>query len=114
MGGTNVDDQQPLRTRTYNVWVMDAAPVGAEARTEREWLSGLMLSDQERADRDELDGILIEQTLAGEVLPEVLADLPARPLDHWWWHLGAIHDRSYPADLLPAPLRAIYLERSAD
>ncbi|MBV5274447.1 MAG: hypothetical protein JZU52_12660 [Lamprocystis purpurea] len=92
---------------------MDATPVGAEARTEREWLSGLMLSDQERADCDELDGILIEQTLAGAVLPELLADLPAEPLDHWWWHLGAIRDRSYPADRLPASVRAIYLDRSA-
>lgn len=108
-----MDDRQSLRTRTYNVWVMDAVPVGTEARSEREWLAGLILSEAERADCGDLDGILIEEAMAGAVMPEVLADDPAQPLDRWWWHLGLIRARAYPAELLPETLRAVYLEFGA-
>lgn len=31
------------------------------------------------------------------------------PLPHWWWHLDKIARKEYPAELLPEPLRKIYL-----
>ncbi len=32
-----------------------------------------------------------------------------KPLPHWWWHLDKIAKKEYPAELLPEPLREIYL-----
>jgi len=55
------------------------------------------------------DAEVIDMAVSGaDLWPALLVDDPARPLKHWWWHLGAIHDRTYPADLLPEPLRSVY------
>ncbi|MDG4552456.1 MAG: hypothetical protein P9F19_04610 [Candidatus Contendobacter sp.] len=46
---------------------------------------------------------------AESALPaELLRDDPTRPLAQWWWHLGKLRAGTYPAELLPSHLRAIY------
>lgn len=42
------------------------------------------------------------------IAPELLGDISARPLTAWWWHLGKLRAGTYPADILPPHLRAIY------
>ncbi|WP_022854448.1 hypothetical protein [Thermodesulfatator atlanticus] len=42
-------------------------------------------------------------------LPEIWEDDDTYPLEKWWWHLRKIAHREYPAELLPAYLREIYL-----
>ncbi len=39
---------------------------------------------------------------------ELLHDDPTRPLAQWWWRLGQIRAGTYPAELLPPHLRALY------
>jgi hypothetical protein len=60
-----------------------------------------------RLDADVITTLVVEDTDA--LADYLLADDPAAPLAHWWWHLGAIHARRYPSDLLPEHLRAAYL-----
>jgi hypothetical protein len=60
-------------------------------------------------DLRELDEIVIEATQVNDYInPELLEDDDAAPLDHWWWHLGKLRNRTYPAHRLPEHLRAIY------
>jgi len=42
-------------------------------------------------------------------LPEIWEDDDTKPLEKWWWHLGKIARREYPAELLPEHLREVYL-----
>jgi hypothetical protein len=66
-----------------------------------------------KAVRD-LDEIVIEATQVNEYInPVLLEDDPSQPLDRWWWHLGKLRHRTYPAHLLPEHLRAVY-EQAAD
>jgi len=46
--------------------------------------------------------------MADYVNPALLADDPDRPLSAWWWHLGKLRQRTYPAALLPTYLQSIY------
>ena len=60
---------------------------------------------------DNLDARLIDAVIDPndqEVPDDLLQDDPARPLSHWWWHLGKLRSGTYPAHLLPPHLRAIY------
>ncbi len=73
----------------------------------RQDLADLNLVD---ADVDKLDEIVVEAALVNDYIsPELLEDVAAYSLQNWWWHLAKIRDRSYPPDLLPEHLRAIYL-----
>ena len=56
-----------------------------------------------------LDEIVIDEVLRADDVSEfLLMDDPAQPLEKWWWHLGAIRRREYPAELLPEYLRVVY------
>jgi hypothetical protein len=78
----------------------------------RERLADSALSDAQRQTLAALDEEALEYVLELPTLDsDLLADAPAQPLDHWWWHLGAIRQGRYPAARLPPSLRAIYQER---
>ena len=42
------------------------------------------------------------------VNPALLDDPHDRPLPQWWWHLGKLRAGTYPAELLPPHLQAMY------
>ena len=96
-----------LVTYTYEIYVTDALPIGGDVAPAREYLAGVALDAQERDELEELDRILLEALLAGDVTDDVLHDNEAQPLDHWWWHLGAIRAGTFPTDRLPKHLREI-------
>jgi hypothetical protein len=57
----------------------------------------------------ELDEIVIEATQVNDYInPELLEDDDSQPLEHWWWHLGKLRRRTYPAAQLPEHLREVY------
>ncbi|MEN3034392.1 MAG: hypothetical protein ABDH18_05330 [Aquificaceae bacterium] len=55
----------------------------------------------------EVDKALIKKVLKEKVGGNYESKL--HPLEHWWWHLEKIADRTYPAELLPEHLRKFYL-----
>ena len=66
---------------------------------------------EQRQSVAQLDGYLIDAIIDlddNEVPDDLLQDDPARPLSQWWWHLGKLRAGTYPAQLLPDHLRAIY------
>lgn len=72
----------------------------------REKLFGEVLTQGQHDLADYLDAEALEYaTELAFVESDLLKDDPAQPLEKWWWHLGAIRNRSYPLDLLPAHLR---------
>ena len=61
----------------------------------------------------ELDELVVESIQDADYInPLLLDDHPNRPLTEWWWHLGKLRAGTYPAHLLPEPLRAIYQPES--
>lgn len=104
---------QDLNTYTYDMLVTDAWPPGDPVRAEREWLAGIALNTEERRWLAMLDEALIHDVVYGDCLPELYDDDPAQPLDHWWWHLGAIRCGSYPIELLAPELRAVVIDAGA-
>lgn len=101
-------NRRALDTYGYDIYVTDALPVGIEALIERDYLAGHALDDEDAQARDELDAILIEQVMDGSVIDVLLDAHPDHLLADWWWYLGAIRSGTYPPDLLPEPLRAVY------
>lgn len=84
---------------------------GDEWPAARERVSALTLDAAawrtlEELDRDALDHAL--SAAAGELF---VTEDDGRPLDHWWWHLGAIRANTYPFELLPASLRSLLTEQ---
>lgn len=60
----------------------------------------------------ELDEVLIEAVILDELWPDTFDDDDTQPLSRWWWHLGKIRAKTFPAEQLPEALRAVYLETS--
>ncbi len=91
-----------------------AVPFGAglewrEVRERAEAAQGLA-----RRQLDESDADLLDMVACGVALwPGLLEDDPAQPLDHWWWHVGAIRKGTFPLDLLPKHLREIITSTTA-
>ena len=65
---------------------------------------------EDRQDVKEADISLIKCVLEEGAWPPDSDDPEKYPLDHWWWHLDRIAERTYPADLLPEHLKEIYLK----
>jgi len=95
-----------MRYQEYAEFQFAADGEGAGLRSARQALSAaLAASSQVR----ELDELVVETALMADyVNPALLADDPDRPLSAWWWHLGKLRQRTYPAALLPTYLQAIY------
>jgi len=71
--------------------------------------------DAERSVAAELDELLIEKIMQLDWIDDyVLRDNAAQPMEKWWWHLGAIRRREYPAELLPEHLQEIYAEYGSE
>lgn len=106
--------QRSTRLNGYREEVHFALDMGEGPllRHGRERLSQATLTPAEQAELVELDADVIDTVLVlDEVASYLLDDDPAQPLAHWWWHLGKLRTGTYPADLLPPPLRLIYQQR---
>lgn len=56
-----------------------------------------------------LDELVIEAVQAAAYInPALLDDRHDRPLPQWWWRLGKLRAGTYPAELLPPHLQAMY------
>lgn len=84
-------------------------------RARREDLENARLTADQLKKLASLDGEAIADVLE---VPYIDADLiqddSAQPLVKWWWHLGKIRNKTYPAELLPDHLKAIYAEPPGD
>lgn len=75
----------------------------------REELNAVALTAAEQAKLDRADETVIITIMElDDVDAGLIADDESKPLSAWWWHLGKIRDLSYPAELLPAHLQAVY------
>ena len=82
---------------------------GPTLRESRTRISTLSLTASEQHDLWQLDEMVVETVMEHDDLqPYLLEDDPTRPLAQWWWHLGKLRAGTYPAELLPSHLRAIY------
>ena len=44
--------------------------------------------------------------------PDLIQDNDSQPLENWWWHLGKIREKTYPSDLFPEHLKAVYQDEN--
>jgi hypothetical protein len=94
------------RYREYAWYQFSMDGEGAGLRQARDALGEDLAQSQEAG---KLDEIVIEATQVNEYInPTLLTDDPSQPLEHWWWHLGKLRARTYPAELLPERLRKVY------
>ncbi len=112
-------NQRPERLRGYLEEVEFALDMGDGPflRETRQRLSTLTLNAVEQAEMTRLDAFVLDRILLDDDIQSFLFDdATQEPLTHWWWHLGKLRAGTYPAQLLPDHLRAIYqpeLERLA-
>lgn len=86
------------------------APGIAERREE---LSRSSLTIAQIKELEDLDDEAIEIVLDSPFIDaDLMADDNKKPLAKWWWHLGKIRSHTYPAELLPEHLRAVYDEQA--
>lgn len=94
--------------REYGYFQFSDDGEGARLRESREHLHELGLDDDK--DVSEIDEIVIEAAIANDYVNPDLIDDQDVPLKNWWWHLGKIRTKTYPAELLSVPLQAIYAD----
>lgn len=78
-------------------------------RRERIHQAGLDEDDTVKKADIELIKVVLKE---GANPSDLFGDPEKYPLSHWWWHLDKIADKTFPAELLPAHLREIYLKAS--
>jgi hypothetical protein len=84
---------------------------GPLLRETRQRLSTLSLDADELDELANIDADVVDEVmLSDHIEPDVLKDDDHQPLEHWWWHLGKLRQRTFPAARLPEHLRAVYLE----
>ena len=94
------------RYREYAWFQFSMDGEGIGLRQAREALDERLAQSQEV---HELDEIVVEAALVNDYInPVLLEDRSDQPLTRWWWHLGKLRARTYPAHLLPDHLRAVY------
>ncbi|MGZ8219506.1 hypothetical protein [Methylomagnum sp.] len=87
---------------------------GPILREARENLSSVDLSPEITHELHELDTDAVDSIVQFEAIANYLiTDNPAQPITKWWWHLGKLRSGSYPAELLPEHLRAVYRDAIA-
>jgi hypothetical protein len=85
---------------------MGDGPLLRESRTR---IAGMELTLGEQRELMELDEMVMDEIIGRDDLqPYLLEDDPSRPPAQWWWHLGKLRAGTYPAELLPPHLRALY------
>ena len=107
----NLSQSDPL------IWYREAVLYGMDSwtvpgiREQRDDIMRVVLDRQPQAQLERLDSRLVDAVIDrddDEVPDDLLQDDPTRPLTQWWWHLGKLRARIYPAHLLPPHLQAIY------
>jgi len=81
-----------------------------ELRERREAIDTTKLSSSGKQDLIYLDSVLIESVLTESGLPASLLDDGQYGSESWWWHLGKIRNKTFPADQLPDYLQPVYSE----
>lgn len=105
--------ERPSALTCYKALVIQGLPEGIAPglREQRQRVAQQLWNEQQLAALRYADEFLLE-ALADEAefrLPaELLRDDPTHPLAQWWWHLGKLRAGTYPAELLPPHLHAIY------
>ena len=77
----------------------------------RTQVAQIPMNPEQRQRVAQLDVYLIEAVTDQDdhqVPEDFLQDDPAHPLPQWWWHLGKLRAGTYPAELLPPHLQAMY------
>jgi hypothetical protein len=85
---------------------------GFEWPAVRERVATLDLDAAARDDLDRLDRDALDHVLGAAADELFVPSAVAAPLAYWWRHADQLQAGTYPADLLPAPLRAIYLDHT--
>lgn len=76
-----------------------------------EQLDGVKLDSGQQAYLYKRDVEVILSLMELEEVDEVIIhDDVSQSLRKWWWRLGKLRHKTYPADLLPGHLRAVYRE----
>jgi hypothetical protein len=81
-----------------------------ELRERRESIDAAGLSSSGKQDLYYLDTVVIESVMTDSGLDKSLFDDGQYGTESWWWHLGKIRNKTFPADQFPVYLRAIYQE----
>ena len=84
---------------------------GYEWPAVRERVNALALDAGALQDLKQLDGDALDYALSAEADELFVPEANEQPVEHWWWHLRALRDGTYPIDQLPAHLEAIYREQ---
>jgi hypothetical protein len=108
-----VSTEKPSALACYKASVLQGLPEGVTPglREQRQRVVQQPWNEQQLATLRYADEFLLEALTdeAESSLPaELLHDDPSRPLAQWWWHLGKLRAGTYPAELLPPHLRALY------
>ncbi|CAK0766049.1 conserved hypothetical protein [Gammaproteobacteria bacterium] len=109
-----MQNQRSPRIAFYRNNVEDLLVVGGGygLREQRSELGKIELTQPEQEELMSVDTIVIDylgMATTEEIWPGLLIDDPSADIKDWWWHLGALHHRSYPADRLSEGLRETYL-----
>jgi hypothetical protein len=97
-----------LRYEEYAYYQFAGDGEGVHLRESRQTLADNALDNDSIR---ELDEIVIEAAIANDyVNPGLLEDELDAPLQNWWWHLGKIRAKTYPAASFSEHLRLIYLD----
>ncbi len=71
----------------------------------------LFQKDVDNALVRDIDEVVLEAVLVNEYIDDyALTDDDNQPLSNWWWHLGKIRAKIFPADQLPDYLQPVYSE----
>jgi hypothetical protein len=104
-----IDESDPLKW--YRELVRHALDSGSAPgfSERREQVAKALLMASQRENLLALDEEALEYVLElPELDDELLQDDLSQPLEKWWWHLGTIRRGTYPVELLPQSVRAIY------
>ncbi len=99
------------------IWYREAVMYGMDSwtvpgiREQRDTVTRLFLDRHQQQKLENLDSRLMSAVIDpndDEVPSELLQDDSDHALYQWWWHLGKLRTGTYPADLLPPHLQAVY------
>jgi hypothetical protein len=82
---------------------------GPILRKIRQTLSTLDLNNEDAFSVQTDDEIVFTSVLQlDDIAGYLIDDDDTQPIENWWWHLGKIRNRTYPAALLPSHLQLVY------